>query len=355
MQSIKISCAIIVKNGADTIERCLQSLIGSVDEIILVDTGSTDNTVALASRFTDKIFYFMWINDFSAARNFSLSKCSGDWILVIDSDEYLTEPVKDKLLDFIKQNPHSVGKIAQMNTTLTAEGIQNSQCTLTRFFPRTLVFEGRIHEQLVTSKPRLYTGIKVQHEGYLENNKIERNQQLLQLELLEHQNDAYVLFQVGKQYFLNKNYDMAVDYYRRAFPLTPASAITYAYLVCDLIFCDIQLSHWVEGLTLIQDTYDYLDHLADFHFTCASFYMEAALASPNEYNHLIKLIPDCYQLCLSIGESNEIDHIIGTGSYLAAFNLASYYEALGKLEIAQKYYQLSADFGYLPAQKRMSY
>jgi glycosyltransferase involved in cell wall biosynthesis len=79
----------IVGNNEETLEACLQSITGHVDEIIIVDTGSRDRTIEIAKKYTDKVFNFVWINDFAAARNFSLLKASGDLILWMDSDDIL--------------------------------------------------------------------------------------------------------------------------------------------------------------------------------------------------------------------------------------------------------------------------
>ncbi|MCD6460151.1 glycosyltransferase [bacterium] len=80
----------IVKNEEKFLGRCLESVSGLVDEIIVVDTGSTDNTVHIADRLNAKIFYYHWCDDFSQARNFSLSKASGEWILFMDADEIIS-------------------------------------------------------------------------------------------------------------------------------------------------------------------------------------------------------------------------------------------------------------------------
>ncbi len=86
---MKLSAALIVKNEKDHIRDVLSSLAG-VDEIVVVDTGSQDNTVELAQAFTDKVFTdYEWNDDFAAARNHARLKCTGDWILSIDADEIL--------------------------------------------------------------------------------------------------------------------------------------------------------------------------------------------------------------------------------------------------------------------------
>lgn len=82
-----ISLCMIVKNEANILERCLNSYAGIYDELIIVDTGSTDNTKEIASKYTEKIYDFTWINDFAAARNYAFSLCNCEYILSVDADE----------------------------------------------------------------------------------------------------------------------------------------------------------------------------------------------------------------------------------------------------------------------------
>jgi len=88
---ITISLCMIVKNEEKNLERCLKSYAPLMDEIIVVDTGSTDRTKEIAARFTDKIYDFKWVDDFSAARNFSFEKATCDYIFSADADEVLDE------------------------------------------------------------------------------------------------------------------------------------------------------------------------------------------------------------------------------------------------------------------------
>ncbi len=94
---ITISLCMIVKNEEDVIERCLKSVSDLVDEIIIIDTGSSDNTKALLSQFTDRVFDFQWIDDFAAARNASFEKATMDYILWLDADDVLEEADRKKL------------------------------------------------------------------------------------------------------------------------------------------------------------------------------------------------------------------------------------------------------------------
>src|SRR5690242_19447443 len=92
-----ISACLIVKNEEDNLARCLGSVASAVDEIVLVDTGSTDRTVEIAEQFGARVFHFTWCDDFSAARNESLRHARGEWILWVDGDDELVEAQPDAL------------------------------------------------------------------------------------------------------------------------------------------------------------------------------------------------------------------------------------------------------------------
>ena len=93
-----ISICIICKNEEQNIEHCLKSFDNIGYEIVVVDTGSTDNTKEIAMKYTANVYDFEWCNDFAVAKNFAISKASNDFVMVIDSDEYL-EQIDMKLLE----------------------------------------------------------------------------------------------------------------------------------------------------------------------------------------------------------------------------------------------------------------
>ena len=84
---VTISLCMIIKNEEAVLERCLESIQDVVDEIVIVDTGSTDKTKEIAARYTDRIYDFPWCDDFSAARNFAFSKGMGEYLLWMDADD----------------------------------------------------------------------------------------------------------------------------------------------------------------------------------------------------------------------------------------------------------------------------
>ncbi|UHA61583.1 glycosyltransferase family 2 protein [Metabacillus litoralis] len=85
---MKISACLIVKNEANNIRNCINSFKDIVNEVIVVDTGSNDNTVQLAEECGAIVYFFEWINDFASAKNYALEKASGDWIIFLDADEF---------------------------------------------------------------------------------------------------------------------------------------------------------------------------------------------------------------------------------------------------------------------------
>jgi glycosyltransferase involved in cell wall biosynthesis len=181
-----ITCCLIVKNEEKNIERCLKSIKQISSQIVIVDTGSTDNTLKLASRFNPEIYFHNWNNDFSEARNYSLSYALNEWILVIDADEELEHfGVKEEIL-----LDEKIGGISCLiRNNMDKEGLTESKHTYTRFFRNspTIRFSGKIHEQIRESiESNNFTineeqEIVLRHYGYIETSieKKLRNKEIL--------------------------------------------------------------------------------------------------------------------------------------------------------------------------------
>lgn len=112
---MNISLCMIIKNSSDTLPAVLDSVKNCGFEIVIIDTGSTDNSIEIARSYTDKVYTFSWIDDFSAARNFSISKATNDWILVLDSDEEVSSIDAGKLQALTKKPVECLGYITRRN------------------------------------------------------------------------------------------------------------------------------------------------------------------------------------------------------------------------------------------------
>jgi tetratricopeptide (TPR) repeat protein len=161
-----ISLCMIVKNEEENLARCLNSIKDVVDEIIIVDTGSTDSTIEIAKRYNAKIYYHTWENSFSKARNYSLKYATCDWILILDADEEADKDDAHKLKDVIKENGANIIYLPVINRPVGGKNvsINNSE----RLFKNHLDFhyEGTVHNNLKHSGLSKKANIKIYHYGY---------------------------------------------------------------------------------------------------------------------------------------------------------------------------------------------
>lgn len=191
LETLKISACTIVKNEAKNIEKWLASVRPVADEIIVVDTGSTDNTVELAKKGGAKVYSFPWKKDFSAAKNFALDQAHGHWILFLDADEYFTEeslPYLRPIAVGLEEDDRFVGVSCRMiNIDVDRDNRVLTAFTQTRMFKHRpwLRYIGCVHERLNLPQGKYFkivTGIEIIHTGYSTNvvqAKFARNLELM--------------------------------------------------------------------------------------------------------------------------------------------------------------------------------
>ncbi|AOT69342.1 glycosyltransferase family 2 protein [Geosporobacter ferrireducens] len=162
-----ISLCMIVKNEEKVLARCLDSVQGIADEIIIVDTGSEDSTKSIAQNYTDKIYNFQWIDDFAAARNFAFEKATMEYILWLDADDIFMEADQKKLLELKKTLDPSVDAVAMhYHLAFDAKGNVTSSLKRNRLVKRSRNFrwEGAVHECLVVGGNIFNSDIAVTHK-----------------------------------------------------------------------------------------------------------------------------------------------------------------------------------------------
>lgn len=213
----RVSLCMIVKNEARNLGRCLQAARCHVDEIVVVDTGSTDATAAIAATYGARVHHFPWNDDFSAARNAALDHATGDWALVLDADELLETPTGNlqKLLDTLPL-PAFTGRVPLLALTLYnhVNVVTSSWAAIPvqRLFPReALRYKGAAHEtpELPENSPWELTpmhaaNVEAHHHGYRPEvmrrlDKLERNITLMHKRLAEHPDDVGVYFLLGRE------------------------------------------------------------------------------------------------------------------------------------------------------------
>lgn len=205
----KLTLSMIVKNEEKYLRECLSSVKDVVDEIVLVDTGSTDTTIKIAEEYGAKVYNFDWVNDFSAARNYALSKSSGEWILYLDADERLDNNSVAELKKIISQN----SLVAYYCTVKSydSEGSRDNSLQYTRLFVKSsgITFHGKVHEQIESSLIEnnyriLSSNVLIHHIGYDVSIDEKRKKALRNLSLLEEEykikQSAYGAFQIAQSY-----------------------------------------------------------------------------------------------------------------------------------------------------------
>ncbi|WP_245856208.1 glycosyltransferase family 2 protein [Paenibacillus rigui] len=165
---VTISLCMIVKNEEDAIARCLDSVKQLVDEIIIVDTGSTDQTKAIVSRYTDKVYDFEWIDDFAAARNYAFSLAGKNYILWLDADDVLKPEDQDKLQELKRTLSMDVDSVTmKYHLAFDAEGNVTAMLRRNRLVKRSKGFRwyGAVHEYLQVGGHIIDSDVAVTHLG----------------------------------------------------------------------------------------------------------------------------------------------------------------------------------------------
>lgn len=196
----------IVRDEAERLPACLASVAGAVDEIVVVDTGSTDGSQALARAAGARVAQSTWRDDFAAARNEALALASGEWVLVLDADERLApgHAARIRALAAAGQaEGYNCRLVSALPPDQPSSHIAHWYCRLFRKRPG-VAFAGRVHEQVAPSIQAgggriMQSDVTILHEGYAETSpaKLERNLTILRREVAERPEDAFVRFSLG--------------------------------------------------------------------------------------------------------------------------------------------------------------
>ncbi len=350
-----IALVMIVKNEKRCLKRCLDSAKPLVDQIIIVDTGSQDNTTEIARQAGAKVYTYAWKNDFAAARNYALSLSSADWNLVLDADEYISAGSRKELEPFLKQNSR-LGDICIRNSYLEKGEISYFNLRLTRLLPKGVFYKGKIHEQIDSRLPSVSVPVFAEHDGYLQTGEKEkRNLPYLLQEVREHPSDAYLLYKTAGSYQVLGEETKALDMFRRFYKAVSLKAPYRSRGIVGFLYSLIDCQNYAEILEIIETEERSLENYASFHFFCGVFYMQLILSDTARYIGYLPKIEQEYLRCLEIGANLQDEEDLGAGSYKASYNLGTWYEVNGNLEKAKEYYKLSAGQGYPKALDRLKF
>jgi glycosyltransferase involved in cell wall biosynthesis len=341
-----ISLCMIVKDEERNIRRCLESVKDTVDEIIIVDTGSSDRTKEICLEYKAKIFDFVWENNFAQARNLSIEKASSEWILWMDADTELRIREKEHLKDCLEKENKTVYAVRMLHVSgegAFKKGQYYTSYNYLLFRNRLgLHFQGAIHEKLIFDLEKadagICRGLEVLHYGYSDHGmtgKAIRNLQLLVKEREEDNKDPWIDYHfAAERYRLNdiegalRILDQAIAKFLLQGIVPPALVYRLKY---EILLHSGRIENAYQGVEKVIELYpDYVE---------LHFLRGIILYHKEQYERAIK----AFTHCIILGEEHP-DYLIrsGSGSFYAYYYMGECYTRMKKYEAAQEAYRQSA-------------
>lgn len=318
-----ISLCMIVKNEASHIGNCLESVKDFVDEIIIIDTGSTDQTTEICEQFSATIYQYEWGDDFSAARNFGLQLCQKDWILWLDADETIDSNAKETITSCLQTTDEQIIQLPIINYFGKSEQLNQEDYHLLyqpRLFQNQLgiYFTGRIHETLDVSKldcKQTVLSTPIHHFGYTDEQmeskkKSQRNLAILFDEIQKNEDNPWIKYFIASELNLLKEYELAfqflnqsiIDFIKRN--IQPPS-ILYK-LKYDIL---IRTENWQGAAESIEKALLLYPDYVDLHY-----YKGVILYQLEKFPEA----QSAFETCLELGNEHEEYFILhGVGSFRA--------------------------------------
>ncbi|AVP64066.1 glycosyltransferase family 2 protein [Clostridium sporogenes] len=289
---MKLSIAMIVKDEERNLEKTLIPLKKIQDyidtEIVIVDTGSTDNTVEIAKNYTNKVYFHNWNNNFAAMRNISINYCTGDWILILDADEVLYDI--DELVNLLNSNSLNDFNAVLLKRIEFLKSVEYSISNgyispiLRLFKKNTISYEGTIHEQPKFNYPVMESSIRFIHYGYDNNDyevmeyKFKRNLSLLLGELKDDPDSVYINFQIAVSYTMHNQLKEALEYIEIAYEKGKKNINKYLYVIDKYCFILYNMGNYnalidkaIEGIKYCNDFLDFYFYLGEAYFNLKQY------------------------------------------------------------------------------------
>ncbi len=279
---MKLSIGMMVKNEEKNLEKCLQSLEPLLQEVsselIIVDTGSEDNTVQIARKYTEKVYFHPWNDDFAAMRNITISYAKGEWFFVIDGDEVLENP--RGIINFMNSNKNTKynSGIVLIKNYLSENDKLNTAIAFTpRLFRRDkdFCYRGKIHNQPIYKGPTAEIKATLLHYGYINTDKelmekkFVRTSALLKSELEKDPENIYYWFQLSQSYSMHKDYKEALEAILKAYCLVKKKKLNikkYMYVLAQLAKNYWQNQKYMEAEDICKEALKINDEYFDFYY-----------------------------------------------------------------------------------------
>lgn len=334
---ITISLCMIVKNEEEVLKRCLDSAAPLTDEIIIVDTGSTDRTIEIARSYTPLVYSFPWTDDFSAARNYSFSKASMDYCLWLDADDVISSHDLSAFLR-LKQTLSSDTDTVMMRycTAFDEYGAPSFWYYRERLIKnnRTAPWKGFVHEAIPPSGKTVYSDISVFHQKIGPGNP-DRNLHIYEKLLSKGKElDCREHYYYARELYYHKEYHKAIQNFEYFLSLPDAWLENKIEACLLLAECYRQIGCSEKELEILLKTLEYdlpraevcceigNRFLEKTQYQIAIFWFETALHCQADFTRGGFILPDCYD-------------------YIPALQLCVCYDRIGRYQEAQSYNEMA--------------
>jgi tetratricopeptide (TPR) repeat protein len=343
-EGLRLSLCMIVRDEEQMLPRCLEAVAGAIDELVILDTGSTDGTVEIARSFGARVIEHRWTGSFAQARNASFDAAGGDWLMYLDADEVLAREDAALLRSLTGRTWREAFYLSETSHTGDPDdggAVAHSALRVFRNRPE-YRFEGRVHEQIAHRLPGYLperieaTGVRVEHYGYLgvvrdDREKSRRNIELLRLQQAEARPSPFLHYNLGCEYAAVGEREAALGELERSRELLEAAPDRGSYR-----FEPALLSRLVKALRACDRPRDAFTRAADGlerfpDFTDLVLEQARAACALGGEEQAIELC----ERCIEMGDASaRYTATVGAGSYLPMIQLAELRRARGELEQA---------------------
>lgn len=343
-QKETLGLCLIAKDEEKNIANCIRSVRGIVDEIVVVDTGSADNTVPIAESLGATVYEYPWDDNFSNARNFAVGHAQSAWLLLLDADEQVDPKGLDTIVSFINTTEKDgayfrvrnyIGSYSPQDYTL------HNALRLLRNNGK-YRYEGAIHEQIVCDDRKDYVNrfetlsVILNHFGYLddaiaEKKKRERNIPILKRELEKNPDDFFAQYYLGNEYLALNRLEQALNYYLQSYQNAQKHHMMFAHLYLRMITSLAALGRFGKSLNLIEEALGVFPLCTDFEFVRAIIFFRT-----RRYTLAIKSLNRCLEMGVPPA---PFEFMEGCGTYRAADMLGDIYAMLEDYEASLDWYR----------------
>lgn len=335
-----LSLCMIVKNEEDVIGRCLECVSDIFDEIIVVDTGSEDKTRDIVKKYTKNLYYFKWIEDFAAARNYAFSKATKDYIMWLDADDIILDKDKEKIKELKINMDKSIDMVMmKYNTSFDSDGNITFSYYRERIFKRSKKFRwiGEIHEVIPLEGNIIYSDAAISHKK-LKNNDPKRNLRIFENMIADGKElDPRQQFYYARELYYNKRYEDAINTFNNFLDSGKGWVENCINACQDLSYCYYAIGESKKALNACFRSFEFDEPRAEVCCSIGNYFLDAGL-----YNLAIYW----YEVALSRSSKDKEYGFINYEcyGYLPAIQLCVCYFKLGNREKSIYYNELASKF-----------